>query len=229
MADFTIDALSVSSSRSSSIQLQPETHKGDLIFKFSNTTNDGGVAPTCAICLTEYQDGDEICWSHNNRCYHVFHRDCILEWLLRQDECPCCRLNFLSLGDRDQSSGRYRQIPPVVAQALPVATTTAATTTRTLGDVSGGESTDRGTETPVVTAVQVQEQVQTQTPMQVQEQVQTQPPAQAQEQVQAQPPTLVQEQVQTQPPTLVLEQTPCETFSVDGTTEVTEERLTQLD
>jgi hypothetical protein len=52
-----------------------------------------GVDPaqTCSICLNDYNDGDEICWSHNRKCSHFFHRACIEEWLLRHDACPCCR------------------------------------------------------------------------------------------------------------------------------------------
>jgi hypothetical protein len=49
----------------------------------------------CAICLVEYQDGDEVSWSHNISCDHAFHRDCIIEWLLTSNECPCCRRNYL--------------------------------------------------------------------------------------------------------------------------------------
>ena len=49
----------------------------------------------CPICLDEFHDGDEICVSQNQQCRHVFHHVCIKEWLLRHEECPCCRNNFL--------------------------------------------------------------------------------------------------------------------------------------
>lgn len=64
-----------------------------------NTTDDDNesVQDPCPICLEEYKDGDEICWSHSEACEHVFHRNCIFEWLVRHDECPICRQNFLSL------------------------------------------------------------------------------------------------------------------------------------
>lgn len=58
---------------------------------------------SCAICIMEYQDKDEICWSHNERCTHVFHRECIMTWLLRHDECPCCRHDFLSLENDEEN------------------------------------------------------------------------------------------------------------------------------
>lgn len=60
--------------------------------------------PSCAICLTAYCAGEEICWSHNHGCNHVFHKGCITEWLLRHDGCPCCRHNFLSIEDTDEEN-----------------------------------------------------------------------------------------------------------------------------
>lgn len=66
----------------------------------------------CSICLTEYKDGDEICWSHNDKCNHFFHKACIQTWLLTHEECPCCRQDFLCLwGDEDdeEEEGGYRR------------------------------------------------------------------------------------------------------------------------
>jgi hypothetical protein len=57
----------------------------------------------CAICLVEYEDGDEISWSHNSYCGHAFHHDCIIEWLLTSDECPCCRRNYLRFSNEDEN------------------------------------------------------------------------------------------------------------------------------
>lgn len=92
-----------------------EHEKSDLIISqsLSSTQSDaagdqdddlGGGIATCTICLTEYQEGEEVCWSHNDHCNHVFHKECILEWLLRHDECPCCRHNFLSIEDIDEEN-----------------------------------------------------------------------------------------------------------------------------
>ena len=71
----------------------------------------------CAICLSEYETCDRVCWSSNTECSHVFHEDCILQWLissgkkrsmnesftrhptdeklLKHEFCPCCRQDFI--------------------------------------------------------------------------------------------------------------------------------------
>eukprot|EP00804_Cyclotella_cryptica_P013233 CCRYP_007010-RA/>CCRYP_007010-RA protein AED:0.02 eAED:0.02 QI:2847/1/1/1/1/1/3/3003/332 len=78
------------------------------------------VAPIfCAVCLMEYKISERVCWSSNPECTHVFHEDCIVNWLLSLGrtkakmqrfsespteaqllnyalECPCCRQEFVS-------------------------------------------------------------------------------------------------------------------------------------
>ena len=46
----------------------------------------------CAICLEKYISGDEV--SFSRQCCHMFHKECITEWLLRKECCPYCRLQF---------------------------------------------------------------------------------------------------------------------------------------
>jgi hypothetical protein len=84
----------------------------------TSSVNDGAsssstrcVPPTCAICLLQYRPGNYVTWSSNRECIHVFHRDCVLMWLLKKDDegrrnlrgemdrrhfCPCCRGEFVS-------------------------------------------------------------------------------------------------------------------------------------
>jgi hypothetical protein len=54
----------------------------------------------CTICLCGFHSGSEIVWSSNAECEHVFHRECMEQWLmkLRGGEgpiCPCCRRDFI--------------------------------------------------------------------------------------------------------------------------------------
>jgi hypothetical protein len=60
----------------------------------------------CAICLAIYRTGDEISESANSRCNHQFHRQCIEQWLLQHDNCPCCRKIYLVDVDGEESEAR---------------------------------------------------------------------------------------------------------------------------
>lgn len=56
----------------------------------------------CAICLCDYEKGDTIVTSCDRSCPHAFHRECIVEWLVRMQEgtpCPCCRRTFVELDE----------------------------------------------------------------------------------------------------------------------------------
>jgi hypothetical protein len=101
----------------SPLEQAPDNSKGDLLItapspasdegdENDNNTNDdhGEDHEQCAICLVEYEAGDEISWSHNKSCTHAFHRECIIDWLISHDECPCCRHNYLSLCDDDDDN-----------------------------------------------------------------------------------------------------------------------------
>lgn len=51
----------------------------------------------CGICLEQYNIGDEVCFSINQDCDHIFHKKCILSWLMmRHEDCPNCRSMFLA-------------------------------------------------------------------------------------------------------------------------------------
>ena len=58
------------------------------------------VPAFCAICLSCYEPGNTIVWSSNRLCPHVFHEECIKQWLIKLPQregaaCPCCRRDFL--------------------------------------------------------------------------------------------------------------------------------------
>lgn len=56
----------------------------------------------CAICMELFSIDDVVSWSPNidASCRHVFHHECIKEWLLQSGHCPCCR-EFILPFDED--------------------------------------------------------------------------------------------------------------------------------
>jgi len=62
---------------------------------FKRLSDDENDEPNfeCTICLEPYINGEEI--SAAESCSHIFHKDCILEWLLKSDLCPCCRTQMI--------------------------------------------------------------------------------------------------------------------------------------
>lgn len=52
----------------------------------------------CSMCLRDYKSGDYICYSqHTVSCRHDFHIECLINWLMRNNECPMCRAAFFRL------------------------------------------------------------------------------------------------------------------------------------
>eukprot|EP00980_Cylindrotheca_fusiformis_P008504 scaffold1805_cov104-Cylindrotheca_fusiformis.AAC.11 len=50
----------------------------------------------CSICLEAYRPGESICMAKTPSCDHLFHKDCLLEWMMqRNDACPLCRENLM--------------------------------------------------------------------------------------------------------------------------------------
>lgn len=61
----------------------------------------GRLVPNCcAVCLSDYEVGDVVTWSSNPKCIHAFHRECVVDWLVKmqpETPCPCCRQEFTDL------------------------------------------------------------------------------------------------------------------------------------
>ena len=86
-------------------------HGRDIESKREDDSNMREVPIFCAICLGEYTISEQVSWSSNSGCPHVFHRECITQWFLTllkskshvevvaptptKLECPMCRQDFL--------------------------------------------------------------------------------------------------------------------------------------
>lgn len=55
--------------------------------------NPASFSDTCAVCLSAFEDGEEV---RKLKCKHIFHKDCLDTWL-QQDSatCPLCRNKVL--------------------------------------------------------------------------------------------------------------------------------------
>ncbi|KAL3929340.1 MAG: hypothetical protein SGBAC_012254 [Bacillariaceae sp.] len=49
----------------------------------------------CSICLDGYHPGDTVCIAVNAACNHVYHQECVVEWLKTNGRCPLCRVDLM--------------------------------------------------------------------------------------------------------------------------------------
>jgi hypothetical protein len=55
-----------------------------------------GEMAGCAICLSSFKPQQLVCESNNPSCRHIFHKDCMVNWLMKNhDNCPMCREVYL--------------------------------------------------------------------------------------------------------------------------------------
>lgn len=82
---------------------------------------------SCAICLSEYEDGEEL---RVLPCKHVFRRECIDSWIMRQGisaSCPLCKqLIVPSFDAAQEASGAATTTTDAAAAAAGPSTAEAA-------------------------------------------------------------------------------------------------------
>jgi hypothetical protein len=69
------------SSKNDTADAQPECKRRD-------------VSIFCAICLDGYEPSERLCYSSNSDCPHVYHEDCIVQWLLSLGRTKCKMQKF---------------------------------------------------------------------------------------------------------------------------------------
>ena len=90
-------------------ELHPDQSKTDRTIGINDieteySENDSSCA-LCCICLNVYKEGEEVCWSKNTDCRHSFHRECVEQWLLKHDDCPYCRKQYIVPNNQDVELG----------------------------------------------------------------------------------------------------------------------------
>jgi hypothetical protein len=58
------------------------------------SSDNSSLGHVCPICLGGYQKGDMLFVS--TRCDHLFHADCIGEWMEGHEGCPVCRVKMVT-------------------------------------------------------------------------------------------------------------------------------------
>lgn len=64
-----------------------------LVYSAAMKTKMAGAEAECAICLSEFEEGQGI--RLMARCNHGFHDHCIHQWLSSHSSCPTCRRTCL--------------------------------------------------------------------------------------------------------------------------------------
>ncbi|KAJ4820705.1 RING-H2 finger protein ATL2 [Rhynchospora pubera] len=85
------DSMSTNSSPCSSPRAS-RVQENDLSFlpKFVHTATDGEAKKECAVCITEFVDGQ--IGRLLPACGHKFHRECVDTWFMKHSTCPICRM-----------------------------------------------------------------------------------------------------------------------------------------
>ena len=68
-----------------------DSHHNNNTTDMSSTNS---MIPCCDICYETLHDHDIISISN---CQKIFHRSCIIEWLMTHNTCPYCRNTFQNI------------------------------------------------------------------------------------------------------------------------------------
>lgn len=49
----------------------------------------------CPICLDTFKKDQSFSQARGGQCKHIFHEYCLTPWLLKHDDCPCCRKKII--------------------------------------------------------------------------------------------------------------------------------------
>ncbi|KAJ8766678.1 hypothetical protein K2173_004502 [Erythroxylum novogranatense] len=85
-------------------------------YKKGNMTElEQGGDNECAICLSAFEDGEEV--RQLPRCKHSFHAACIDMWLYSHSDCPICRA-YVGPSSQCHQQPVADSLPPVNSQEI---------------------------------------------------------------------------------------------------------------
>ncbi|GMI24907.1 hypothetical protein TeGR_g14425, partial [Tetraparma gracilis] len=84
---------------------------------FSGTFASLGEQTTCSICLCDYEAEDKVV---HLPCNHLFHDDCLGEWVKRNVKCPMCQLDLRTVNQDGTVNTQYVERAARVDAALAV-------------------------------------------------------------------------------------------------------------
>ena len=106
--------------------------------------NASGENAGCSICLADYSDNETVT---ELPCGHLYHRNCVTEWLLAHTQCPLCKQDVLLVLEQQQmlQAQILSYIPPIASETTENDNTdstdqTAAVETDTAPLRDGGDS-----------------------------------------------------------------------------------------
>ena len=67
----------------------PHTYK--KVTKNADADVDDNLQEKCTICLSEFEDGEDV---RRLPCMHLFHIECVDQWLVTNKKCPICRVDI---------------------------------------------------------------------------------------------------------------------------------------
>lgn len=114
------------------LEAGPDSFDGHIVvhrnIDADNTAEELAAPNCCAICIEAYSSGDEVVWSTNERCYHVYHKHCIATYFAHAKRkgktklsCPTCRQKFLVLEeDSGTEEGRISDEDRGLAEATSI-------------------------------------------------------------------------------------------------------------
>uniref|UniRef100_A0A182RIE4 RING-type domain-containing protein n=1 Tax=Anopheles funestus TaxID=62324 RepID=A0A182RIE4_ANOFN len=87
-------------------------HKYKRLRRVSETDED---SEKCTICLSQFEIDNDV---RRLPCMHLFHKDCVDQWLVTNKHCPICRVDIERTVDSPHRQYHYAVALPVVVAQL---------------------------------------------------------------------------------------------------------------